>query len=73
MKTGIMQADVELLGTSLSLQKGQRVRLTEATNLPPGRGKWFAAPLDGKWADGIDHGPDDSILISAAEVDELSG
>ena len=70
--TGIMANDVELLGTSLSLQKGQKVRLTYADNLPyPQNRGYFASPADDKWSDGIEHNPDDSILINPGDLDSI--
>lgn len=68
---GVMKCNVELLGTSLKLQAGQRVRLTPATNLP--QGGYFAAPSDGKWSDGIERCPEDSILVTADDVTPADG
>ena len=57
-----MKTDVELLGTSLKLQRGQLVDLSPATNLPLSAGiDWFASPADGKWSDGVVRN-DDSIV-----------
>lgn len=63
---GTMNTDVELLGTSLRLEAGQRVQLTEATNQPD-KGSWFARPADDKWSDGLEYGSDDSLLLTADE------
>ena len=69
MEYGIMKTPVHLLATSLRLQEGQIVELAPATNLP--QGGYFARPHDGKWSDGIDHNPDDSILITGEDFDPL--
>jgi len=70
MQTAIMTTDAKLLGTSLELQKGQVVQVTEATNLPAdSTTKWYARPANGKWSDGIDHNEEDSIGVY---VDDLS-
>lgn len=65
MKTAILIESVRLLGTSLSLEKGQKISVSFATNQPDyiEKGLVFARPLDGKWADGIDRSDTDSILI----------
>ena len=69
MPTGTMRRSVNLTGTSLSLQKGQRVLLIEATNLPDvGYTRYFASPLDGNWADGLEHSEEDSILLDPDDV-----
>ena len=68
---GMMLTDVHLLGTSLKLQEGQTVSLTEAPNLPPrtdGKPQYFARPENGKWSDGIERNEEDSILIEADDV-----
>jgi len=70
MMYGTMETDVKLLGIGLTLNQGQRVHLTEPTNLPPSdKIRWFAAPADGRWPDGIDRNRDDSILIDHDDVD----
>jgi hypothetical protein len=57
-----MRVNMQLLGTSLKLAKGQLVELTPATNLPPPeRYKFFARALHWK--------EQDSILVSLSEVD----
>ena len=67
-----MATAVELLGTSLSLQKGQKVKLIRARNLPyPQNGGYFASPADDKWSDGIEHNPDDSILINPGDLSSI--
>lgn len=67
--TGIMNTDIHLLGTSLKLQKGQKVTLCKPTNLPYFlmEKTYFACPIDGKWSDGIDRDNDSSILIHEEE------
>jgi hypothetical protein len=66
---GKMKTDVYLLGTSLSLQKGDYVELTYACNLP--QEGFFARPNNGKWSDGLDHDPDDSILVHRTDFSIL--
>lgn len=58
---GTMLQDVHLLGTSLSLKKGQKVHLTFASNQP--NGGWFARPIDCKWPSGVIGSEQDSILL----------
>ena len=72
--TGTMKQDVKLLSTPLSLKKGQRVYLTFPDNQPNPVGKWFARPLDGIWADGIERSDEDSILLDPGDAapDEIS-
>jgi hypothetical protein len=57
MRTGTMLKTVILLGTSLRLEKGQRVLLVESTNQPD-KTRFFASPIDEDWDDSIllDHG-----------------
>jgi hypothetical protein len=52
---GTMLNTVKLLGTSLELQKGQRVQITPAINQPD-KTLMFAKPIDGSWGE-------DSILL----------
>ena len=67
--TGTMRTDVALLGTTLTLNKGQRVYLTFADNQPQDSpDKWFARPLDGIWPDGFERSDEDSILVSRSDV-----
>ncbi len=67
--TGTMRIGIHLLGTSLRLNEGQRVRLTRATNQPGlARAGYYAAPLDGEWSDGVNRPPEDSILITPDDV-----
>ncbi len=71
---GKMKNNAVLLGTSLKLSEGQFVRLIPATNIPPDRDDkycYFAKPFDNKWSDGIDHDPQDSILIREDEVEVI--
>lgn len=65
---GKMLATVSLTGTSLKLQQGQMVDLIPADfdYLPV---KYYARPADGKWSDGIDHNPDDSIGLWSSDVE----
>ena len=69
---GIMRTDIDLLGTSLKLQKGQKVLLRpvhESLGLfNPQIIGYFARPADGKWSDGIDHDSSDAILIGPDDV-----
>ena len=68
---GKMKRGVELLGTSLTLCKGELVELLPARNLP--QGGYFARPANGKWADGLPHSPDDSIHVTSADFSPLFG
>lgn len=69
MLTGTMKNIVGLAGVpGMRLEQGQRVRLVEATNLPDGIGAYFAAPLDGRWSDGVERSDDDSILVGFRDV-----
>lgn len=69
MPNGTMRRSVNLTGTSLSLQRGQRVLLIEASNLPDvGYTRYYASPLNGKWADGLEHSEEDSILLQPNDV-----
>ena len=70
MPTGIMATDVSLLGVhGMKLERGQRVSLTPTTNLPDDSPyAYFAAPLDGKWSDGVERNLDDSIAVRATDV-----
>ncbi len=67
MQTAIMKETVRLLGTSLALEKGLLVRLTEANNLP--QGGYFARPANGYWSDNIERDKDDSILLDGSEFE----
>lgn len=64
---GVMKRDVHQLGTSLRLQAGQRIIAWDATNLP--QGGYFARPADLQWSDGIERGNDDSIHVTADDVE----
>jgi hypothetical protein len=66
---GKMKSDIQMIGTSLSLKKGQLVTLLLAENVP--QGGYFALPRNGKWADGISHNPDDSILITTSDFEVI--
>lgn len=69
-----MKDDVILLGTSLALQKGQRVWIDFASNQPSGG--WFARPVDGNWkrdsvslySQGLGISDDASILLNADDL-----
>lgn len=71
MQYGRMKTDCHLLGTSLRLRKGELVELLPASNLP--QGGYFARPASGKWADGIDHSPDDSVHVTRGDFAPLFG
>ena len=43
-KYGISKLRFELLGTGLFLNKGERVKLIRATNIPDGENQYFASP-----------------------------
>ena len=69
---GIMRQDINLISTSLKLQKGQKVSLSPAREslaiFKPEVIGYFARPTDGKWSDGIDHDSSDAILIGPDDV-----
>jgi hypothetical protein len=67
----IMKNDVELLGTSLKLQKGQVVDLRLHSVIARETSYW-ARPLDGKWCDGIDHNEEDSIVVAEDDVEIIA-
>lgn len=59
-----MKCRVELLGTQLSLDEGQVVRLEDATNIPPREDRvaqYYAQPYHGHWGA-------DSILVLDTDV-----
>jgi len=68
--TGTMTTTAKMLGVhGMQLEQGQKVQLTEPSNLPKEyRHNWFARPLNGKWSDGVDRNEEDSILIDADDV-----
>lgn len=68
--TGTMRTNAFLLGSSLVLWKGQKVKLIKATNLPshPFGQRYFARPADGKWSDRIERREDDSILLDEEDI-----
>ena len=70
MAHGIMNTDVTLLGTGLKLKAGTIVRLLAATNIPNGRGMWFAAPVEDR--DDWHGGDEDSILLDEGDCRVLA-
>ena len=66
----VMRNDVRQLGTGMELLKGERVILERATNLPDANRwvKYYARPASGKWCDGLERGPDDSILLDSTDI-----
>lgn len=65
--TGTMRKEIILLGTSLTLEVGQRVTLFRATNQSD-PSLWFARPLNNKWKCGVEQSPDTSVLIAPDDV-----
>jgi len=70
-----MVGRVAMLGVyGMALEEGQRVTLIPTDNLPDNSTfTYFAAPADGKWSDGVDRNPDDSIAIEARDVEVEPG
>ena len=64
----IMTENAILLGTGLTLQKGDRVHLTEATNIP--KGGWFARPVDCVWRGLGELHEENSILLDGSEFEK---
>lgn len=60
---GIMLKTVKLTGTDLQLIQGQQVKLTPATNIPNGHGRFYAQP-----AHCCDWG-DNAILLDVGDVE----
>lgn len=61
-RIGMMLKNIKLTGTSLSLEEGQLVKLTPATNIPNGEGRYYAEPLD-------DSDNSNSILLDTEDVE----
>ncbi len=61
-------------GLTLSLERGQRVQIVPATNLPPrtdGVAEYHARPADGRWADGVERGPTDTMVVDCLDLEDI--
>jgi len=63
MEKAKMLVGIQLLGTSLRLQKDDIVMVERAYNQPDNESKYFARPFSDQWSDGINHHENDSIMI----------